>query len=172
MILFTYQLSSKEAVAAVGDLGLPGRSARRHWRGHAFPRASMVVAMLSRDLDDLSGSVQLLLKPVSGAASSQPCPRYGRFRFSATTVRARTKRTPKDHLVANPLSAIHDKDHHVDRLQRCRGGFVHVTVQRLFTALVHARGINIDRLHVAFGLDAQHVVASGLRLARGDRQRF
>ena len=55
----------------------------------------------------------------------------------------------------------------VDHRRRARLQ-LHVKVQGLFAALVHARRINVDGLNIAFGLDAQHVVAGGLRLARGD----
>ena len=42
--------------------------------------------------------------------------------------------------------------------------------ERGLAVLVQARGIDIDRLHAALGLDAEHVVTGGLRLARGNRQ--
>ena len=62
----------------------------------------------------------------------------------------------EDHLVfVGPLGAVDHEDHHVDVFQRRRSGLVHVAVQGLFATLVHARGVDVDRLHGAFGLDAR-----------------
>ena len=77
----------------------------------------------------------------------------------------------EDHLVlVGPARAVDDEDHHVDVLERRAGAAVHVAVERLVVVLVHAGGIDIDRLHRPLGLDAEQGVPGGLRLARGDRQ--
>jgi len=73
-------------------------------------------------------------------------------------------------VLIGPAGTIDDENHHVDVLQRGGRGAVHVAVERGLAVLVQARGIDIDRLHAALGLDAEHVVTGGLRLARGDRQ--
>ena len=169
--LFTYQFGGQEAAAAIGDLVFREEVLvfRQVIGNHAL-KGFKVVPVLSRDRDDL-GVRQLLLKP------AQVRHQLGLVFDAIGLVQRHDQRAGyvlhalQHHLVfVGPLGAVNNEDHHVDVFQRRRSGFVHVAVEGLFAALVHARGIDVDRLHVAFGLDAQHVVAGGLRLARGDRQ--
>src|SRR5690606_315790 len=58
--------------------------------------------------------------------------------------------------------------HHVDILECRRRRTVHIAVQSRLAARVYARGVDIDSLNGTLGLDPEHVVAGGLRLARGN----
>src|SRR5690606_19090849 len=51
-----------------------------------------------------------------------------------------------------------------------RGALVHEPVECVLRILVQARGIHVNRLDLALGLDAQQSVSRGLRLAGGDCQ--
>ena len=165
------QFGGKEAAAAVGDLVFREEVLvfRQVTGDHAL-QGFEVVAVLGRDRHDL-GVRQLFLQP--GQVRHQ----LG-FVFDTVGLVQRDDQraghvlhTLEDHLVfVGPLGAVDHEDHHVDVFQRGRGGLVHVAVQGFLAAFVHARSIDIHRLHVAFGLDAQHVVAGGLGLARGDRE--
>ena len=155
--LFTNQFGGQEAAAAIGDLVFREEVLvfRQVIGDHALQRFK-VMTMLGRDRDDL-GVRQLLLKPAQVRHHSG-------FIFDTVSLVQRDDQRAghvlhalKHHLVfVGPLGAVNNEDHHVDVFQRRRSGFVHVAVQGLFAALVHARGIDVDRLHVAFGLDAQH----------------
>src|SRR5690606_1176933 len=64
--------------------------------------------------------------------------------------------------------AIDDEYHHIDIVQRLARRLVHHAIDRPRFVAMQAGGIDIDDLDVALGLDAEHAVARGLRLARGD----
>ena len=79
--------------------------------------------------------------------------------------------TFKHHLVlVGPARSVNDKDHHINVLQGAAGGLVHETIQGFLIVLVQAGGIHIDGLNIALGLDAEHVMPGGLRLARSNGQ--
>jgi len=166
-----HQFGGEETAAAVGDLVFREEVLvlRQVASDHTLQGVE-VVAVLGRDRHDL-GVRQLLLQP------AQVRHQLG-FVFDAVGLVQRDDQragdvlhTLEDHLVfVGPLGAVDHEDHHVDVLQRRRSGLVHVAVQGFLAAFVHAGGVDVDRLHVAFGLDAQHVVTGGLRLARGDRE--
>ena len=67
-----------------------------------------------------------------------------------------------------PACAFHHEHHHVDILQGIAGSPVHIAVHGAFAAAMQTRGVDIDRLYLAFGLDTEDTVAGGLRAPRGD----
>ncbi len=167
----TYQFGGQEAAAAVSDLIFREEVlVLRQMIGNHALKGFEVMTVLSGDRDDL-GVRQLLLKP------AQMRHQLGFVFDTVGLVQSHDQRaghvlnTLEHHLVlVGPLGAINDKNHHINVFQRSRCGFVHVAVQGFLATFVHARSIDVDRLHVTFGLDAQHVVAGGLRLARSNRQ--
>ncbi|MNH12281.1 hypothetical protein D3C79_718180 [compost metagenome] len=129
-----------------------------------------IVPLLGRDGYDL-GIGQLLLQPL------QVRDQLGFFVHAVGFVDCNDQRAGHvlnafEHqlVLIGPARTVDHENHHIDVLQGRRGIAVHVAVQGLVVGLVHTGGIDVDRLHVTLGLDAEHVVAGGLRLARGDRQ--
>ncbi|MNO78081.1 hypothetical protein D3C76_692080 [compost metagenome] len=169
--LFADQFGGQEAATAVGDLVFREEVIvfRQVLGDQAFQRIE-VVPLLCRDRHDF-GIRQLLLQPF------QVRHQIGLVFDPVGLVDGQDQRaldvlnTIEHKLIfLGPAGAIDHEDHHVDIFQRRRGSLVHVAVERFFVALVHAGGIDVDRLDITLGLDAEHVVPGGLRLARGDRQ--
>ncbi|MNI21884.1 hypothetical protein D3C73_754260 [compost metagenome] len=166
-----HKLRGEETAAAVGDLVFREEVIvfRQVLGNHAF-QCIEVMPVLCGNRDDLRVR-QLFLQP--GQVRHQ----LGLVFDAVGLVQRHDQRAGhvldalENHLVFfGPLGAVDHEDHHVDVFQRRRSGLVHVAVQGLFAALVHTRGVDVDRLHIALGLDTEHVVTGGLRFARGDRQ--
>ncbi|MNF83456.1 hypothetical protein D3C84_657810 [compost metagenome] len=169
--LLAHQFSGKEAAAAVGDLVFREEVlALRQALSHQALQGVEVVALEGGDRHQF-GVRQLFLKP------GQMRDQVALLVHAVGLVHREQHRAlhvlhalQHQLVLFGPAVAVDHEDHHIHILQGRRGAAVHVAVQRLVALLVQAGGVDVDRLHVALGLDAEHVVAGGLRLARGDRQ--
>ncbi len=169
--LLAHQFGGKKTAAAIGDLVF-GKEvlAFRQVFGHQLFQHLQILPMLSGNRYDL-GIRQLLRQPLEVRQE------FGLVLDAVGLVHRHDERTfhvfhAVEHQLVfiGPACAVDHEDHHIDVLEGRRGGTVHVAVERGFAIAVQARRVDVDRLDGTLGLDAEHVVAGGLRLARSDRE--